>query len=246
MSNNMKHIESSLDVQREALISAAIPFVLSHGWSEKALSESCISLSEDPQYWGVFFSNISDVVDFFEKSEDARMIRVMVEYGEIEGFRNKIGKALFERIVNIAGGARMLKRLEEFYLGIHAPLAAKNIWQTADIIWLFAGDKSTDFNHYTKRTLLSGVYVATVRHVLGRESVILEAASRFGDLRTYPRTKDEIPELRSRMTSNARDDNSEIQQYISDALDSVVKFGSFKKYLKLPKMEDIPILRMFS
>ena len=63
---------------------------------------------------------------------------------------------------------------------------------------------------------------------------------------TYPRTKNEIPELRSRMTSSALDDNSEIQQYISDSLDRVVKFGSLKKHVKLPKMEDIPILRMFS
>ena len=107
--------QSPLKLQREALINAAIPFVLEHGWSENSLSEACLSLGEEAQYWGVFFSNISDVVDFFEKSEDARMIRVMSEYGELEGIRNKIGKALFERIVNISGGARMLKKLEEFY-----------------------------------------------------------------------------------------------------------------------------------
>ena len=238
--------QSSLDLQREALVTAAIPFVLEYGWSEKALTEACLSLSKEVQYWGMFFANISDVVDFFEKSEDARMMRVMAEYGEIEGIRNKIGKALFERIVHIVGGAQMLQRLEEFYCGIHAPLAAKNIWQTADIIWFFAGDKSTDFNYYTKRTLLSGVYVAVAQRVLGRKNVILESASRFGDLRTHPRAKDEIPELRSRMTSSALDDDVEIQKYISDALDRVVKLGSFKKHLKLPKMEDIPILRMFS
>ena len=217
--------QSSLNFQREALINAAIPFVLEHGWSEEAVSEACLSLGEEAQYWGVFFSNISDVVDFFEKSEDARMIRVMSEYGELEGIRNKIGKALFERIVNISGGARMLKRLEEFYCA-QMPAAIKNIWQTADTIWIFAGDKSTDFNHYTKRTLLSGVYVATVRRVLAAQN----CHSR----------------LRGDDNVDARDDNSEIQQYISDSLDRVVKFGSLKKHLKLPKMEDIPILRMFS
>jgi ubiquinone biosynthesis protein COQ9 len=209
----MKQLESSLNLQRGALIRAATPFVLDHGWSEQALSEACLSLGEEARYWGVFFANISDAVDFFAQSEDARMIRVMSDYVELEGTRDKIGKALFERIINISGGTSMLKRLEEFYC-TQIPSAIKNIWQTADIIWLFAGDKSTDFNHYTKRTLLSGVYIAVVRHALN------VPANHYAAL--------------------------EIQQYIADALDKVVKFGSLKRHFKLPKMEDILILRMFS
>ena len=35
------------------------------------------------------------------------------------------------------------------------------LWATADIIWKIAGDQSTDFNHYTKRILLSWVYLTT-------------------------------------------------------------------------------------
>jgi len=203
--------QPSLSSQREALINAAIPFVVTHGWNEQALSETCTLLGEAPAYWKMFFADISDLVEFFERSEDMRAISAMKSSSKIEGIRNKIGKALFERIVNISGGTPMLKRLEEFYLKNPAS-AARNIWHSADTIWIFAGDKSTDFNYYTKRTLLSGVYVSIVRHVL---------------------------------SSNAHD-IPEIQSYISDALDKVVKFGSFKKLLKIPKMEDIPILRMFS
>ena len=39
--------------------------------------------------------------------------------------------------------------------------AKKIIWNTADKIWCWAGDKSTDYNHYTKRFLLSGVLFTT-------------------------------------------------------------------------------------
>lgn len=35
-------------------------------------------------------------------------------------------------------------------------------WRSADVMWRLAGDRSTDFNHYTKRTLLAGVYAATL------------------------------------------------------------------------------------
>lgn len=36
------------------------------------------------------------------------------------------------------------------------------LWKTADIIWRISGDKSTDFNYYTKRMLLSWVYLTTL------------------------------------------------------------------------------------
>ena len=183
----------SLNTQRDAIIRAAIPFVLEYGWCEKALSEACLVLNEDAQYWGMFFANIFIAVEFFERSEDARMLRVMYTFGEIDGIRNKIGKALFERIVNISGGAVMLKKLREFYYGMRAPSAVKSVWCTADVIWVFAGDKATDFNHYSKRTLLSGVYVAVVKRVLKAGEVdisqyisdMLDKVVKFGNIKKY-------------------------------------------------------------
>ena len=38
----------------------------------------------------------------------------------------------------------------------------KHIFGLADVIWKFAGDKSTDFNHYTKRFLLAEILVETL------------------------------------------------------------------------------------
>ena len=35
-------------------------------------------------------------------------------------------------------------------------------WRTADRIWRLAGDTATDFNHYTKRAILSGVVASTL------------------------------------------------------------------------------------
>lgn len=35
-------------------------------------------------------------------------------------------------------------------------------WRTADLIWRLAGDTATDYNHYTKRLTLSGVYGSTL------------------------------------------------------------------------------------
>jgi ubiquinone biosynthesis protein COQ9 len=35
-------------------------------------------------------------------------------------------------------------------------------WHSADVMWRLAGDTATDYNHYTKRAILAGIYAATL------------------------------------------------------------------------------------
>ena len=44
----------------------------------------------------------------------------------------------------------------------NVPTALKSGWRTADVMWRIAGDTSTDYNHYTKRLMLGGVYSSTL------------------------------------------------------------------------------------
>jgi len=48
--------------------------------------------------------------------------------------------------------------------------AARLGWRTVDTIWRAAGDVATDYNHYTKRTILLGVYGATMTVLLDDDS----------------------------------------------------------------------------
>ena len=43
-------------------------------------------------------------------------------------------------------------------------------WRTVDTIWRAAGDVATDYNYYTKRTILLGVYASTITVFLDDES----------------------------------------------------------------------------
>jgi ubiquinone biosynthesis protein COQ9 len=45
----------------------------------------------------------------------------------------------------------------------------KGLWSAADAIWTALGDKSTDFNWYTKRTILSGVLGTTLAAWMGTD-----------------------------------------------------------------------------
>lgn len=44
----------------------------------------------------------------------------------------------------------------------NAARALKLGWRSADIMWRLAGDTATDYNHYTKRAILAGIYSATL------------------------------------------------------------------------------------
>lgn len=45
---------------------------------------------------------------------------------------------------------------------LNAARAAKWGWRSADRMWRLAGDTATDYNHYTKRAMLGGIYATTL------------------------------------------------------------------------------------
>jgi ubiquinone biosynthesis protein COQ9 len=57
--------------------------------------------------------------------------------------------------------------------------AAKLGWGSADAMWRLAGDTSTDYNHYTKRMLLAGIYSATLTVMIDDKSDDMEDTRAF-------------------------------------------------------------------
>jgi ubiquinone biosynthesis protein COQ9 len=66
---------------------------------------------------------------------------------------------------------------------LNVPHGAKLLWRTADVMWCMAGDTATDYNHYTKRGILSGVYSATLLYWLNDVSEGYEKTWAFLDRR---------------------------------------------------------------
>lgn len=50
------------------------------------------------------------------------------------------------------------------------PAAGRLGWRTADRMWRLAGDTATDWNHYSKRVILIGVYASTITVFLDDDS----------------------------------------------------------------------------
>ena len=74
-----------------------------------------------------------------------------------------------------ASARRRAAALALLSLPFNAGLALKLLYKTVDAMWYAAGDTSTDFNFYTKRATLAGVYSSTLLYWLNDRSPGSEA-----------------------------------------------------------------------
>jgi len=98
--------------------------------------------------------------------------------------REKIRSLVWKRL-EIMGPSREAVRRGMAVLAMpqNVPLGLRIGWRTADLMWRIAGDTSTDFNHYTKRITLGGVYASTLLVWLDDDSKGWAATAEFLDRR---------------------------------------------------------------
>jgi len=85
--------------------------------------------------------------------------------------RERIRALVQFRLDAIEGQEEALRRaLAIMALPRNAPTSLKIGWRSADIMWRLAGDTATDYNHYTKRTILASIYGATLAVFVDDES----------------------------------------------------------------------------
>jgi ubiquinone biosynthesis protein COQ9 len=76
--------------------------------------------------------------------------------------RERITRAVQARVEAAAADAPATRRMHGYLaLPHHMPLGARLLWESADAIWRWAGDRATDENHYSKRAILATVLLST-------------------------------------------------------------------------------------
>jgi ubiquinone biosynthesis protein COQ9 len=77
--------------------------------------------------------------------------------------REKIRAIVWKRLESMEPAREAVRRaLSILAMPQNVPTGLKIGWRTADVMWRIAGDTSTDYNHYTKRMMLGGVYASTL------------------------------------------------------------------------------------
>ena len=102
--------------------------------------------------------------------------RAMVEASAPEALaglkiRERIAHLVEARLVAMRPDREALRRaLAMLAMPQNLGAAMRLGWRSVDRIWRCAGDTAVDYNHYTKRTILLGVYTATITVFLDDES----------------------------------------------------------------------------
>jgi ubiquinone biosynthesis protein COQ9 len=72
--------------------------------------------------------------------------------------RERIARGVEARLTASAADEAAVRRLAGFLaLPPNMALGARLAWESADVLWRWAGDTATDENHYSKRALLAGI-----------------------------------------------------------------------------------------
>lgn len=174
----------------DELRAALAPVVPSHavfdGWSDKALDMAAAELGvPGPRARLAFPGGAVEMIDAWFDAVDKAMLDAFPpeRIGEMK-IRERIRALLLFRFEHILGNREALRRaLAILAMPRNAAAAARLAWRSADRIWRVAGDRAADFNHYTKRTILVGVYASTTLVYLDDDSEDLAATRDFLDRR---------------------------------------------------------------
>jgi ubiquinone biosynthesis protein COQ9 len=109
--------------------------------------------------------------------------------------REKIALAIRLRLEPLTAHREALRRAASLMaLPLNAGRGASALYRTVDAMWYGIGDRSTDFNFYSKRAILAGVYGSTVLVWLydrseGQERTWEFLARRIEDVMRFERAK---------------------------------------------------------
>ena len=135
------------------------------GWSEAAVNSAAGQLGIDPAQARLAFpKDAAHMVEAWIEGVDAEMAaHFSPERVATMKVRDRIRSMIWFRIEAMAPAREAVRKaLAILAMPQNVPLALRIGWRSADLMWRLAGDTATDYNHYTKRLTLSGVYTTTL------------------------------------------------------------------------------------
>lgn len=141
---------------------ADVPF---DGWCWDVIEKSALRLGYDKEtVRRVFSDKLSNVLRYFSIWADRQMLAAL-EGVNIDNMRvrDRIRLAIQTRLEVLEPYKESVRAASVYWFSPFRKITAgKMVWQSADKIWNWAGDRATNYNHYTKRALLSGVITTTM------------------------------------------------------------------------------------
>jgi ubiquinone biosynthesis protein COQ9 len=194
---------------KAAIVDAALPHVPFDGFTDKVLRQAADEAGAGKETVARLFpdgaqSLVEACSTFADEELEKRLAKLDLKAMKV---RERISTAVLTRLDILRPQKEAARRAAAFLsLPPHLPLATKLLYRTVDIMWRASGDTSTDFNFYTKRGILAGVYSATLVRWFNDTSENEQAtrdflAARIDNVMTFEKFKAEVSQGLARLPS---------------------------------------------
>lgn len=188
---------SQQELRLRALLDAILPHATFDGWSAQTVRLAAREAGLSPGDVALTCPRGEiDLLAYWSKTLDdvAACEIAALDLGQMK-IRDRVTSAVLSRLTALAPHEEAARRARARLL---LPDAAKTgtelVWATSDMIWRAIGDTSTDGNFYSKRTILSAVYTATLASWLSEDDPEKVKARgfldrRIADVMTFEKSK---------------------------------------------------------
>ena len=195
-----RRMTEHLAAERRAILDKALDHVPFDGWTERSLRQGAKEAGLDDTMARLAFPRGgADAIEFWSAETDREMAAALAGQNITDlKIRERIAAAVRWRLETLAPHREAVRRsLSYLSQPQHAGLGLRCLYRTVDEMWHAAGDTATDFNFYTKRGLLAGVYTSTMLFWLDDDSEDHAATWPFLDRRIADALR--IPQISGRL-----------------------------------------------
>lgn len=178
----------------QAVLDAAVERAPALGWNGRMVRAACAANGLSPGDEELLFPNgARDLAALLSRRHDDRAMASLADVDpKTLKIRERIARAVSARLEAGAADLEATRCCAAFLtLPTNADLGLKLAWETADLLWNWAGDTATDWNHYSKRAILSGILIPalTMRWFDGREAAEAFVARRIENVMAFEKWK---------------------------------------------------------
>ena len=182
------------DTMEQAVLDAAVRRAPVLGWNARMVRAACedndLSVGDEEL---LLPNGARDLAALLSRRHDDRAMATLagIDPASLK-IRERIARALSARMEAGAEDLDATRKCAAFLaLPTNADLGLKLAWETSDLLWNWAGDTATDWNHYSKRTILSGILIPalTMRWFDGREGAEAFVAARIENVMAFEKWK---------------------------------------------------------
>jgi ubiquinone biosynthesis protein COQ9 len=179
------------------ILEAALPHAADLGWTTRLIAAAAADAGFSvPEAQLLLPNGGRDLAALLSRKHDREALERLADVQPLSlKIRERIRVAVLARVEAAMADAAATRSCMGFLaLPTNVPLGLRLTWESADVLWRWAGDTATDENHYSKRVLLSEILVTTlaIRQSSGAEAAEEHLGRRIAGVMAFEKWKSGI------------------------------------------------------